>query len=144
MKYCPFCGAELLSQEVAFCAECGRPLPAAGLPETESEPETLPVDKLRRSGRKAAPARPKREQKKKAGPSIEEAPTEKLSSQSGGDEPSEPLPEDDYDGYYDDVELMDAGDTRPGLDREIIKKISFLLVGALLVIGLCVILMTIL
>ena len=143
MKYCPFCGAELLSPEVSYCAECGRPLPAAGSPETESEPESKPVDKSRRPRRKAAPTRPKREPKKKAGPSIEDAPTEKLSSQSGGEEPLEPLPED-YDGYYNDVEPLDADATRPGLDREMIKKISFLVLGALLVIGLCVVLMTLL
>lgn len=144
MKFCPFCGAELPSPEVAYCAECGRPLPAAGSLETESELGPMPVDTSRGSGRKAAPARPKRDPKKKAGLSIEDVPTEKLSSQSGGEETSDPPPEDDYDGYYNDVEPLDAGDTRPGLDREMIKKISFLVLGALLVIGLCVVLMTLL
>ena len=51
---------------------------------------------------------------------------------------------DDYDGYYDDVAPLDIDAVRPGLDREMIKKISFLVLGALLVIGLCVVLMTVL
>lgn len=144
MKYCPFCGAYLLSPEVSFCAECGKQLPAGNAPQTEPEDRPTPVENQRNPKKKSAPVRPKREPKKKARPSIEGAPTEKLSSQSGGEPPSDPQPEDDYDGYYNDVEPMDAGDARPGLDREMIKKLSFLLVGALLVIGLCVVLMTIL
>ena len=144
MKYCPFCGADLLSPEVSFCAECGKQLPAGNAPQTELEELPRSMENPRNSKKKAAPARPKREPRKKSRPSIEGAPTEKLSSWSGGEPSLDPQPEDDYDGYYDDVEPTDAGDTRPGLDREMIKKISFLLVGALLLIGLCVVLMTIL
>ena len=144
MKYCPFCGANLLSQEVSFCAECGKQLPAGNAPQTKSEDRPTPVENPRNSEKKPAPVRPKREPKKKTRLSIEGAPTERLSSRSGEEQPLDLQPEDDYDGYYDDVEPMDAGDTRPGLDREMIKKISILLVGALLVIGLCVVLMTIL
>lgn len=144
MKYCPFCGADLLSPDVSFCAECGKQLPAGSAPQTESTSRPQPVENPRNSKKKPAPVRPKREAKKKSRPSIEDAPTEKLSSRPGKEQPLDPQPKDDYDGYYDDVEPVDAGDTRPGLDREMIKKISFLLVGALLVIGLCVVLMTIL
>lgn len=144
MKYCPFCGADLLSPEVSFCAECGKQLPAGNAPQTEPEDRPTPVENQRNPKKKSAPVRPKREPKKKSRPSIEGAPTERLSSRSGEEQPLDFQPEADYDGYYDDVEPMDAGDTRPGLDREMIKKISFLLVGALLVIGLCVVLMTIL
>lgn len=144
MKYCPFCGADLLSPEVSFCAECGKQLPAGNAPKAEPGDRPKTVENPQNSKKKAAPVRPKREPRKKARPSIEGAPTEKLSSRSGGEPPLDPHPEDDYDGYYDDVEPMDAGDARPSLDREMIKKISFLLFGALLVIGLCVILMTIL
>lgn len=144
MKYCPFCGADLLSPEVSFCAECGKQLPAGNAHQAELENRPMPVENPRNSKKKPAPVRPKREAKEKSRPSIEGAPTEKLSSRSGEEQPLDLQPEDDYDGYYDDVEPVDAGDTRPGLDREMIKKISFLLVGALLVIGLCVVLMTIL
>ena len=143
MKYCPFCGADLLSPEVSFCAECGKQLPTGNAPQAESEDLPTPVENQRNSQKKPAPVRLKRESRKKNRPSIEGAPTERLSSRSGEEQPLDPQHEDDYDGYYD-VEPLDAGDTRPGLDREMIKKISFLLVGALLVIGLCVVLMTIL
>ena len=144
MKYCPFCGADPLSPEVSFCAECGKQLPAGNATQTELGDRYMPVENLRNAKKKPASFRLKWEPKKKTRSSIEGAPTERLSSRSGGEPPLDPQPKDDYDGYYDDVEPIDAGDARPGLDREIIKKISFLLVGALLVIGLCVVLMTIL
>ncbi len=144
MKYCPFCGADLLCPEVSFCTECGKQLPAGNVPQAELGNRPNPVENPRNSRKKPAPVRPKREPKKKARSSIEDTPTERILSQFGKEQPLDPQPKDDYDGYYDDVEPLDAGDTRPGLDREMIKKISFLLVGALLVIGLCVVLMTIL
>ena len=27
MKYCPYCGADLIEDAVSFCAECGKELP---------------------------------------------------------------------------------------------------------------------
>lgn len=131
MKYCPFCGAELLAPEVSFCAECGKQLPAGAAPHTETESPP------KNSKKKAASARLKRKSQKSA-------PTERLKSQSGEEDNQEVEPADDYDGYYNDVEPIDAGSTRPGLDREMIKKIAFLILGAFLVIGLCVVLMTVL
>ena len=148
MKYCPFCGADLLSPEVSFCAECGKALPTAGSRQTETEtaPERPSRDNVRPpyTRKKAASSRLKRKPKKDAGSSIESAPTEKLSSRSGEETAPEGVLPDDYDGYYDDVEPLDADAVRPGLDREMIKKISFLVLGALLMIGLCVVLMTLL
>ena len=29
MKFCPYCGADLLKEDAAFCAECGKQLSAA-------------------------------------------------------------------------------------------------------------------
>ena len=144
MRYCPFCGAELLGPEVSFCAECGKHLPTSAAPQTEVEAPLIAADLPRNSKKKAASVKLKRNPKKKARPSIEVAPTGRLQSQSGEEDRPEPEPADDYDGYYDDVEPIDAGSTRPGLDREMIKKISFLVLGALLVIGLCVVMMTLL
>lgn len=144
MRYCPFCGAELPGLEISFCAECGKQLPVGNAPQTESEDRTTPVENPLNSKKKSAPVRPKREQKKKSRPSIEGAPTEKLSSRSGEGQPLDPQPEDDYDGYYDDIVPADAGAVRPGMDREMIKKIILLVAGALLLIGLCVVLMTVL
>lgn len=144
MKYCPFCGAELLGPEVSFCTECGKHLPAEAKSQTEAEAPLTAADPPRESKKKAASARLKPKPQKKSRSSIEGAPTERLQSQSGEEDRPEPEPADDYDGYYDDVEPIDAGSTRPGLDREMIKKISLLVLGALLVIGLCVVMMTLL
>ena len=144
MRYCPFCGAELLGPEVSFCTECGKHLPTEATSQTETEAPHTAADPPRKSKKKAVSTRLKRKPQKKSRPSIEGAPTERLQSQSGEEDRPEPEPADDYDGYYDDVEPIDAGSTRPGLDREMIKKISFLVIGALLVIGLCVVMMTLL
>ncbi len=144
MKYCPFCGADLLSPEVSFCAECGKQLPAGNAHLAEPENRPMPVENPRNSKKKPAPVRPKREAKKKVNSSIEGAPTERLSSRSGEEQSLDTQPEDDYDGYYDDIVPTDAGAVRPGMDREMIKKIILLVAGALLLIGLCVVLMTVL
>lgn len=99
MKYCPFCGADLLSPEVSFCAECGKALPVGSSRQTETETalerpsrkDTRP----RETRKKAAPARPRRKPRKNPGSSIEGAPTEKLSSRSGEDAaPEGALPDD--------------------------------------------------
>lgn len=148
MKYCPFCGADLISPEVSFCAECGKALPVRSSRQTETETalerpsrkDTRP----RETRKKAAPVKPRRKPRNDPGSSIEGAPTEKLSPRSGEETAPEGALPDDYDGYYDDVAPLDIDAVRPGLDREMIKKISFLVLGALLVIGLCVVLMTVL
>lgn len=144
MKYCPFCGAELPGLEVSFCAECGKQLPPGTQPQIETAASPTAADPSRKRKKKPAPSRLKREPKKEPRSSIEGSPTDRLESQSGGEDSLDAEPADDYDGYYDDVEPIDAGGTRPGLDREMIKKISFLVLGALLVIGLCVVMMTLL
>lgn len=47
MKYCPYCGAELIDGAVSFCSECGEKLAAP--PQTEkkskkkSKPRAVPV-----------------------------------------------------------------------------------------------------
>ena len=37
MKYCPFCGADLIEGAVSFCAECGKELPPAKTEAKQSE-----------------------------------------------------------------------------------------------------------
>ena len=144
MRYCPFCGAELPGLEISFCAECGKQLPPGVQPQTETAASPAAADPLRKRKKKPAPVRPKREPKKKSRPSIEGAPTERLSSQSGEEEPAVPDTDAGYDGYYDDIVPADAGAVRSGMDREMVKKIILLVAGALLLIGLCVVLMTVL
>ena len=36
MKYCPYCGADILDTAVSFCSECGKSLPT----KTSSPPQT--------------------------------------------------------------------------------------------------------
>ena len=49
-----------------------------------------------------------------------------------------------YDGYYNDVKPIDAGHHGDRMDPELIKKIILLVVGALGVILLAIVLMTLL
>ena len=44
MKYCPYCGADLIEDAVSFCAECGKQLPA-GKPQKEKSKEKQPIKK---------------------------------------------------------------------------------------------------
>ena len=49
-----------------------------------------------------------------------------------------------YDGYYDDVEPIDAGQHGERMDPEMLKKTALMLVGALGVILLAIVFMTVL
>ena len=117
MKYCPFCGADLIEGAVSFCAECGKELPPA---KTES--------KQGESGKKQA-------SKKK---------TSKKKSKKVPVTPEPEIIEDGYDGYYDDVRPSDEGRRREGIDKELVKKISIILVCLFAIIALCVVLMYVL
>ena len=53
MKFCPYCGAELLDETIAFCTECGKALPEK---EQQSEQEEkIPPKKKKKP--KASPLR---------------------------------------------------------------------------------------
>ena len=117
MKYCPFCGADLIEGAVAFCAECGKELPPAKTEAKQSE-----------SGKKQA-------SKKK---------TSKKKSKKVPITPEPEIIEDGYDGYYNDVLPSDEGRRREGIDKELVKKISILLVCLFAIIALCVVLMYVL
>ncbi len=45
---------------------------------------------------------------------------------------------DDYDGYYEDVLPPDLDRAKDGLDKAMVKKLTLLIMGAVLIIGLCV------
>ena len=49
-----------------------------------------------------------------------------------------------YDGYYDDVKPVDAGEQEEGVDPEMIKKVAILLAGVFAVILASVALMMLL
>ena len=106
MKYCSYCGSELASQDVVFCANCGKKLPPheAGITEPlteEMRPESVP-EKAAQEKKPAKETKPSKEKKKKY--RLEAV-------------PKEPTPVDDgYDGYYDDVLPPDMDRVREGLD----------------------------
>lgn len=49
--------------------------------------------------------------------------------------------DESYDGYYDDVLPTDTGEYRQGLDQKTVRNILYLLIGVVVVVGLCVILL---
>ena len=103
MKYCPFCGAELLPGALSFCPECGKVLPTS---QTNVQEPAAPTQEKRR----------KRSQKSQTAPEIDS----------------------NYDGYYDDVEPLDADREREGMDTRLIGKVALVCLGVALVIGGCV------
>lgn len=115
MKYCPYCGAEVIDGAVSFCTECGKELPAK---KAKTVQESSPPD---RSGTK----------KKNAGKRPAPVPDAQLRAEY----------DEGYDGYYEDLLPIDDGEVYVGKDRELTKKIIILGVAVVLVILLCVMMM---
>ena len=90
MKYCPYCGAELIPGALSFCSECGKALPVPA-------ERTMPQDQAPPSRQRKE--KPPKERKPKAPHKSKPAP-----------EPDQPNL--DYDGYYDDVPPVDLGRPR--------------------------------
>ena len=128
MKFCPYCGADLLDENVLFCSNCGKKLPPheAGITEPlteEMRPEPENTPKAETSAKK----RRKKKVPKKVVSVVDETPVD-----------------DGYDGYYDDVQPPDLDRVKEGLDKELIKKIVALSVGVVFIIALCVVMMYVL
>ena len=135
MKFCPYCGADLLKEDAAFCAECGKKLSVAEeapspAHEADSQHNAKPSkQKVSKKGsQKRRQPKPKKEKVQK--PSLPEI-------------EGEPV-EDGYDGYYDDILPPDLDREKEGPDKELIKKIITLTVAVILIIGLCVVMMYVL
>ena len=103
MKYCPYCGAEILSGAFSFCPSCGESLPVLAQPAAEKAPG------------KPSPQREKAKQ-------LILSEVEAL----------------DCDGYYEDVQPIDADRQREGVDTRLILRVVLLVAGVALVIGGCV------
>lgn len=132
MKFCPYCGADLLDSKVLFCSNCGKKLPPheAGITESlteEMRPETKAVPKA-----EDPPKKETRKKKKKA--------TKKAATPVESDVPVD----DGYDGYYDDVLPPDIDREREGLDKDLVKKIVALGIGVVFIIAMCVVMMYVL
>ena len=119
MKYCPYCGADLIEDAVSFCAECGKQLPASKA--QKEKPKEKPEIKKTSKKKKKKPV-------KKAESSID----------------VETVVDDGYDGYYDDIRPVDEGHEREGMDKELIKKIAIIIGVLFVVIVACVALMYVL
>lgn len=119
MKYCPYCGADLIEEAVSFCTECGKQLPAGKV--QKEKPKEKPEIKKASKKKKKKPI-------KKVESSIE----------------AEPVVDDGYDGYYDDVRPVDEGHEREGVDKELVKKIVTIIAVLFVVIIACVALMYVL
>lgn len=128
MKFCPYCGADLLDSNVLFCSHCGKKLPPheAGL----TEPLTEDMRPASQVPKEETYKSKKKDPKKKA---HKKKPVQPIEATK---------PEDDgYDGYYNDVLPPDMDRTRDGIDKELVKKIVILGVSVLLIISLCVVMM---
>ena len=108
MKYCPYCGKELANPAASFCTECGESLSSAA-------PEEAPVTEAQREKKKSS----KKHVKKKRYAGKTKRPD--VPAKAGG--ASEPVREDDYDGYYDDVRPIDEGGGREEIDKRWLKRL---------------------
>ena len=96
MKFCPYCGASLVGGAASFCAECGKQIPVHGAKSTSMPP----LRKHRSIGA---------EKRQGSHPASKHPPKQKKN------------PMDiNYDGYYNDVKPIDAGQQRDRLDPELI------------------------
>ena len=119
MKFCPYCGADLIEDGVSFCVECGKQLPAG-----KTQKENIKVKPEIKKGSK----KKKKKSAKEPESSIE----------------GETVVDDGYDGYYDDIHPIDEGHECEGVDKELVKKIAIIIGALFVVIAACVALMYVL
>ena len=118
MKYCPYCGAEILSGAFSFCPSCGESLPVLAQPVAEKPPgKPSPKGEKAKKERTRKRKRPPRKAKQLVPPEVEAL---------------------DYDGYYEDVQPIDVDRQREGVDTRLILRVVLLVAGVALVIGGCV------
>lgn len=169
MKFCAYCGTEMLSEEAAFCMGCGRKLPQ-GNERTKKkrsgvkgrkEEEADRKEKTGRTRRNNAITRPERTEY--ADSRSEHYETDDVMEMYGKDqttydesmyheETEHYAPPtlkrrrlvDDYDGYYDDVVPYDKGRVREDNILEMVKKVFVIIIAALLIVAVCVVMMYVL
>lgn len=121
MKYCPYCGAGLLSSTFSFCPKCGTRLPtqeeimAASIDETPNRaaPERVPTSPRR----KTKPRKKSRREKKATKVAKKHRQAQAVPT------PSEPPVDEYYDGYYDDVMPPDLDREKDSMDKALVKRI---------------------
>lgn len=117
MKYCPYCGAELLGGTVSFCTECGKAI-------------------KERKSKKKSEKKMLEERKKEA-----DASRDIVTDKDGIEEKKTEIVDDGYDGYYDDVLPIDESVEYQGIDKQTVKKIIIIIVGVIVAISICVVAM---
>lgn len=132
MKYCPYCGAGLLSSTFSFCPECGTKLPtqeeimAASIDEVINHPESITLEQT------SNPRKKSRREKRSAKASRKHHQTRSLPT-------PEPSPSDEYyDSYYDDVMPPDLDREKDSLDKTLVKRIIVLAMCVTIIIFMCV------
>lgn len=116
MKYCPYCGADLLGSGVSFCSECGK-----GIKDR----------KARAKSEKKLPAEKEKETKTKV---IKNT----VPEEEHIEEETAEVVDDGYDGYYDDVLPIDENVERQGLDKAMVKNLIIIIAGVIVAISICV------
>lgn len=139
MKYCPYCGADLLKEDAAFCVECGKQLSVSAQATPTNDQQ--PVQKIPPEDPKAANVVPQKSKEKVSKKKMPKKEKRKKKAET-------PIPEimgepvdDGYDGYYNDVLPPDLDRAKEGLDKELIKKIVALGIAVVFIIGICVAMM---
>lgn len=131
MKFCPFCGAAFIGGAVSFCSECGKSVAPSMRTRPDKQARQAPKtqSKKRPVRRSPPPVRPKPE--KRCSPEAERKPRRN------------PMDEN-YDGYYDDVPTGDNGQATERFEPELVKRIALVAGGAIIVVILCVVVMSLL
>lgn len=152
MKYCPYCGTVLIDGAVPFCAECGKALPVS---EKSNKSKQHSKSKPQQETRHEKKSRCRQKRKQLLGETVKEREVDKTAEQQIKllEPPKRPkqqseslavtgsIPEDDYDGYYDDILPADEGRFSEGIDWGLVKKIVLIIGMVLLIVGACVMMM---
>lgn len=155
MKYCPYCGTILVDGAVSFCAECGKALPVSEKKEeimeksNQSEQQSKSKPQQEKKSRRIQKRKPLHGERVKEGEADKTSerqieslePPQSPKKQSESPAVMSSIPEDDYDGYYDDILPADEGRFSEGIDRGLVKKIVLIIGMVLLIVGACVMMM---
>lgn len=150
MKYCPYCGTVLVDGAVSFCAECGKALPVSEkneeILEKSNQSEQQGKSKPQQEIQHEKESRRRKKGEKEVDMSGEKKirqpePLQRPKQQSESPAVTSSVPEDDYDGYYDDILPADEGRYSEGIDRGLVKKIVLIIGMVLLIVGACVMMM---
>lgn len=155
MKYCPYCGTVLVDGAVSFCAECGKELPVSekkqDIPDKSNQSELQgkskpQQEKKSRHTKKRKPLHGENVKEREVDETSERQikplePPKSPKQQSESPAVTSSIPEDDYDGYYNDILPVDEGRFSEGIDRGLVKKIVLIIGMVLLIVGACVMMM---